>query len=331
MERDQQPMRGQHEDHLEHCVVCDRPVEGERHVLGGRYYCDEHFARATMGSRGTWPSMVAMVLGLVALAFVMIILGDDISERVNHTALIAIGLAMAIIPALLWLGVFSRLDRLEPEPHAYLLSVMIIAAIATAGIAEPIRTGILRLQDWQPENNFYALAVIILTEGAMFALIVYLTVRYTAYLTDEFDERADGVIYGTAAGLGIGIALGFVYVIEQGGVNLDVGAARIIIQSLALAAIGGVVGYGLGQVKFEHHVPFYVGIFGALGAVLFGVLDWLLSEVTLVGLGLSAWRGVAIAGIFAAMIFAALFGLLRHAVQETLKQSVHTPVSVAEA
>lgn len=313
------------------CVVCDQVVVGERHVLGGRYYCDEHFARATMGSRGTWPAMIVMILGLVGIAALMMAFGDDITDRVNHSTLIALGLAISIVPALLWLGVFSQLDRLEPEPHAYLLTVMILAAVVTAGVAEPIRRSILRLQDWQPENNLYSLAVIILTQGTMLALIVYLVVRYTAYLSDEFDERADGIIYGTAGGLGVGIALGFVYVIDQEGVNLDVGAVRIIIQSLAMAAIGGVVGYGLGQVKFERHPPFYAGIFGALGAVLFGILDWLLAEFTLEGLGFSAWRGLAVAGVFAAVVFTALYFFLRHAVKETLIHGVVKPLPESEA
>ena len=97
-------------------------------------------------------------------------------------------------------------------------------------------------------------------QGVIQATVVYITVRYTVFLSDEFDERADGIIYGTAAGLGSAMMLNFHYVLDHPGLQLDVGTARIIVAALVLASLGGLVGYGLGQVKFERHSPWFAAL-----------------------------------------------------------------------
>jgi RsiW-degrading membrane proteinase PrsW (M82 family) len=271
-----------------------------------------------MGSRGTWPAIGAMVLGLVVLALVMLAVGDNISDGLSDNWIVLIGLILSLVPALLWLGVFRQLDRLEAEPHAFLLSTLILGALMAGTIGEPLRRNVIELNTWKPDNWFWSILVNSLTQGVIQATIVYLAVRFTVYLTDEFDERADGVIYGTAAGLGIATLLNFHYVLDHRGLDLDIGTTRIIINALVQAALGGIVGYGLGQVKFEKHAPGYAAIFVAIAAVLNGTFDWLQSEVTQVDLGFEAWRGVFVAAIFAVAVFGAVFYLLRSAVSETL-------------
>jgi len=304
-------------DELE-CVVCHRPLNAKIHYLGGRTYCNEHFARATMGSKGTWPAMVAMIIGLVAVALVMIAIGDNISNEVGNNWIVAIGLLLAIVPSVLWLLVFRRLDRLEAEPHSFLFTTMILGALVAGTIDEPLRRGLLDLHTWRPETWFASILVQTLTQGVVQAVTVYAVVRFSVYLTDEFDERADGVIYGTAAGLGIAALLNFNYVLDHRGLDLDVGTSRIIINALAQAALGGIVGYGLGQVKFERHVPWFAALFVGLSAFLNGCFDWLQSEVTARDLGIEAWRGIVVAGAFAIAVFGVVYFLLRSAVAETL-------------
>jgi RsiW-degrading membrane proteinase PrsW (M82 family) len=316
---DQAPLEGSPpQGEVIECVVCENPITGKIHTLGGRIYCDEHYARATMGSRGTWPAILAMVAGLVGLALIMLWVGGDISDEVSDHWIVAIGLALAIVPAVLWLGVFRQLDRLEAEPHSFLFSTLVLGALVAGTIDEPLRRGLLDLHTWHPENWFYSILVQSLTQGIIQALTVYMVVRYTVYLTDEFDERADGIIYGTAAGLGIAMLLNFNYVLDHRGLDLDVGTTRLIVNALAQAALGGVVGYGLGQVKFEKHVPWFAASFVALSALLNGCFDWLQSEVTSRELGFEAWPGVLAAALFAAAVFGVVFYLLHSAVSETL-------------
>lgn len=303
------------------CAVCDRPVQGTRHELGGRLYCDEHYARATLGSRGTWPAILALIAGLIAIALIMLAVGDRISGELGDTWLVVIGLTISLLPGILWLLVFRHLDRLEAEPHAFLLSVFALGALLAGTIGEPLRRGLLDLHVWEPDNWLWAIVVYSLTQGVVQSTLVYIAVRWTVYLTDEFDERADGLIYGTAAGLGIATLLNFHYVLDHRGLNLDVGTTRIIVDALALAALGGIVGYGLGQVKFERHRPWFAASWVALAAVLNGVYEWLQSEVTARELGFEAWPAVLLAGIFAITVFGLVYILLQQAVRETLSRA----------
>ena len=145
----------------------------------------------------------AMVGGLVALAVVMLAVGSSISDELSNDWIALIGLVLAVVPAVLWLGVFRQLDRLEAEPHSFLFSTLVLGALFAGTVDEPLRRGLLDLHTWRPDNWFYSILVQTLTQGIVQATTVYVVVRYTVYLTDEFDERADGIIYGTAAGLGI--------------------------------------------------------------------------------------------------------------------------------
>ncbi len=300
------------------CVVCHRPLAGRIHTIAGRPYCNEHYARATLGSRGTWAAAGALLAGLFLLGLAMLAVGLRISEELDEGPLVAVGLVLAILPALLWLGVFRQLDRLEPEPHQYLLSVTLLAALFAGTIGEPLRWGLFELHRWQPENAAWSIAVQALISGVILATIVYVTVRYTVFLSDEFDERADGIIYGTAAGLGVATLLNFDYVLDNRGLALDVGTARIIVAALTLAALGGLVGYGLGQIKFERHAPWFAASFVGLAALLYGIFDWLQGEATTRGLGYEAWPAVVLAALFAAAVLGAVYALLRRAVAETL-------------
>lgn len=310
------------------CVVCDRPItSGRVHWLGGRAYCDRHYSNATQGGRGHWPATGVLVAGLVVLALVMLAIGPRISDALGKDALVAVGLILAILPVVLWLGVFYIQDRLEPEPKAYVLGMVVLGALLAGTIGEPLRRDFFELPKWQPENWFYSIVVHSLIQGAIQALLVYLAVRFTVYLSSEFDERADGVIYGTAVGLGFATLLNFYYVFDHRGLQLDVGTSRIIVVALVQAALGGLIGYGLGQVKFERHNPYYAAIFVALAAILNGVFVWLQTAVTTADLGYRAWAGVALAAIYAIVILGAVFILIRRAVQETLSLDARRPTA----
>jgi RsiW-degrading membrane proteinase PrsW (M82 family) len=299
------------------CVCCHRPIQGRVRTIGGRPYCAEHFARATLGSRGTWPALIAMLAGLVALGLLMFAVGSRLSDTLDDRWLVVVGLLLAVAPTLLWLGVFRELDRLEPEPHQYLLSVMILAALLTGAVAEPLRRDAFALHTWQPDAWYWSIAVNAMIQGVIQATVVYVTIRYTVFLSDEFDERADGIIYGTAAGLGSAMLLNFHYVLDHPGLQIDVGTARIIVAALVLASLGGLVGYGLGQVKFERHSPWFAAGFVVAAALLNGTFDWLVTEFARRQLESEGWPTVLAAALFALAVLGVVYGLLQHAVRET--------------
>ena len=63
-------------------------------------------------------------------------------------------------------------------------------------------------------DNTSALLGNILVVGFVLQGIVYAVVRFTVYSTAEFDERMDGIVYGTAAGLGIATMLNINFILE---------------------------------------------------------------------------------------------------------------------
>ena len=98
----------------------------------------------------------------------------------------------------------------------------------------------------------------VLLVGALSMGIVYAAVRVVVYMSAEFDERLDGIIYGMAAALGIATVVNFQYVLRHGGVDLDIGSIRMVVNAMGYACFGGVLGYFMGQARFEKTPAYYV-------------------------------------------------------------------------
>jgi RsiW-degrading membrane proteinase PrsW (M82 family) len=89
-----------------------------------------------------------------------------------------------------------------------------------------------------------------------------------------------------------------------------------VVNTLAHACFAGVLGYALGQAKFSRAAPAARGasLFGGLctAAVLNGVFTALEDRATLAGVNAgAAWRGLAWAAGFAAVVFFAVSVLMK--------------------
>jgi RsiW-degrading membrane proteinase PrsW (M82 family) len=299
------------------CVVCNDPIAGRVYTLGGRTYCADHYG-LVFQHKGAWPSVWIMIAGLVAFGLLMQQIGPALTPLLSGEALVFAGLVLSVLPALVWLLVFQRLDRLEPEHFHHLLGVMILGALVGGAIGEPLRRDVFGMDLWSESRWMWAIPIYTLTQGLLLALTIYFTVRFSVFLARDFDERADGVIYGTAAGLGVAVFYNLRYLLDVGTPRLEVGAARMIIAALVFASIGGLVGYGLGQVRFEPHSVWYLPGIVLLAALLTGIYEWLSSEAISQSLGYTVWVSVLIAAIFGALLFGVINLLVRHAVRESL-------------
>jgi RsiW-degrading membrane proteinase PrsW (M82 family) len=311
------------------CVVCNDPITGRVYTLGDRSYCDQHYALAFQ-HRGTWPTVWILFAGLVAFALLMQRVGPALTPLLTGGALVVAGLIMAVLPALIWLFVFRRLDRLEPEGLHHLLGVMILGGLIGGAVGDPLRRGVYGMHLWSESRWMWAIPIYTLTQGLLLALTIYLTVRFSVFLIHDFDERADGVIYGTAAGLGVAVFYNIRYLMDAGALRLDVGVARIIIAALVFASVGGLIGYGLGQVRFEPHSVWYLPGIVLLAAILTGVYEWLASETFSRSLGYTAWISLLIAAAFGAILFGVINVLVRSAIRETLAGSTGPDVAAAQ-
>lgn len=295
------------------CCVCDTPIEGSVQRLGGRLFCELHYERVTKDRRGLWLTTAAFVVAMLLLVLVMSVLGPMLTPLLDGGALVAVGVLLALLPALLWLGVFYLQDRVEPEPKAYVVSVFILGALLASAVGQPLIEGFFRVSAWADAGLAVRLIAAVCIVGAVQEFLKYLAVRHTVFGSREFDERVDGIIYGAAAGLGYATLLNIAYVIESGGVSLGVGTMRIIVAALAHASFAGVTGYFLGRAKFERMGPLWLPAGVALAALLNGVVTVSLGAIARTGLRSTPLNGVALAALVAVVTFAILFGIMRRA------------------
>jgi RsiW-degrading membrane proteinase PrsW (M82 family) len=295
----------------EYCVVCNAPIKGTGRMLGGRAYCEAHYRRMIQGRSGTWRATLGLIAGLLVFVGLTSLVAQNIGPLAQGFALLIAGLLLALVPAVIWLIVFYLQDRLEPEPKRYVLGVFALGAVLSGAIGQPLIASFFRVNEWAGYSVWSRVAADVLIVGVVQSFLIYAAVRYTVFRSDEFDEPVDGIIYGAAAGLGYASMMSISYVVSHGGVDLGVGAIRVAVTALAYASFGGVLGYFLGQAKFEDHSPLWLPFGVILTAVLNGIVTSALEIVSRSGLQSTPFRGLLLSSLIAAAVFLALFAFMR--------------------
>jgi len=217
----------------------------------------------------------------------------------------------------IWLIFFYQQDYAEPEPKRYIIAVFLLGILVANAVAVPVLERLFRVQDWLYTNSTVQIIGSILVIGLIQEFCKYLAVRYSVYRAPEFDERTDGIIYATAAGLGFATMLNFNYILSNGGVDLGVGAIRIVETTLAHASFAGVMGYFLGQARFERTPVYYLPVGLLLAATLNGLFFFALDRVTTNGLVYTPVNGLLLAAGVAVVTLGVVFMLIRRANRET--------------
>ncbi len=305
------------------CCVCHRPVEGDAKRIGGRCFCELHYARATRDRRSVWRAGLLQIVSLVAFVLIVELVVSLTDLTLNGWSLLIAGIVLALVPALLWLFFFYQQDRLEPEPKGAVVGVFILGALLAQAVGIPLIEEVFDVRRWLPIGTWSHILGSILIVGFTQEFLKYIAVRYSIYPTIEFDERVDGVVYGTAAGLGYATLLNLRYVVDSGGVNLQAGVIRIVVTALAQASFAGLSGYFLGRAKFEEEPVWWLPGGVTLAALLNGLFTYVRGEITTTGLSLSGggvnpWPGLILAALVAGATFALLFYLIRRANKLTL-------------
>jgi len=143
------------------------------------------------------------------------------------------------------------------------------------------------VQDWLDHSLVINLRGSILLVGFIQELLKYAAVRYGVFPLPEFDEWTDGILYGTAAGLGFATVLNIQYVVDSGGVDLGMGVIRIVVTALAQASFAGIIGYFLGRAKFEDEPVWWLPLGLTIAAVLNGLFTVVRGSVTRSGSALA--------------------------------------------
>lgn len=278
-------------------------------------------------------SKFVLIAGLVA--FVLIAGLIELVAGLDHAVHIGPVVAgiMAGIPALLWLGFFYLMDRHEPEPKQLVAGVCVLGALIAAPLADFVQYGIvapqaLEMRSLPSPHLFGAFAQLdrvlyaVLVAGLAQEMCKYAVVRYTIYLSREFDEPMDGIVYMMACGTGFAVWVNFHRMSAQGhSVDLSTAAAQAVVTTLAHASFAGVLGYVMGRAKFSHRnaplrgLLLMLGLLGA--AVLNGQFQIIEQWVSATGMKNQPWRGIVYAAVFAS----AVFGVIMLAAQHLLKKS----------
>jgi RsiW-degrading membrane proteinase PrsW (M82 family) len=298
----------------EGCRVCGQPAT---RVVGSDAYCDRHYERANRRAAAHWQVDLASVAVLIGFVAVVYALDTALRPELSGAALDVVGLVLAIVPAAIWLAFFYRRDRREPEPRSMVIGVAILGALIGAAIVIPLLSDVLAVASWLPKSSGVNLAGSILVVGSIEAFAVYAAVRFSVYASAEFDERVDGIVYGSAAGVGLASALNVAFIVDSGGADLGAGVLRIVVTALAQASFGGVIGYFLGRHKLEARPIWWMPLGVAIAAVLNGTFTFLRGSAAAGGISASStvqlgpWLGLGLAAVLAIGVTVALSTLIR--------------------
>ncbi len=259
------------------------------------------------------------VLTLVVLAvFVGAAYGLDMLAKpsFSSSSLMVIGILMAVLPALAWLFFFYQQDQREPEPKGMVAQVFILGALLAMAIGIPVVEDLFHVGTWLYDNFWVNLVGAILVIGLSQEFLKFAAVRFSVFSSAEFDERTDGIIYATAAGLGFATVLNVFYVVNSGGVNLGVGAIRITLTALAQASFAGVTGYFLSRFKFDRPPVWWMPAGVLAAAILNGIFYTVygtLSKATISSSGayMRPWVGLILAVILSVSVTALLSWFIR--------------------
>ncbi len=262
---------------------------------------------------GTKFLLVAGLVGFVVVCWLgQLVAGID---KPVHLGPVFAGV-MSCIPAVFWLGFFYLMDRHEPEPKQLVVGVCVLGALVAAPLADFVQSAAVPaialeqqgLSAFSIDRVLYAVLVVGLTQE----MCKYAVVRYTIYMSREFDEPMDGIVYMMACGTGFAVWVNFQRLSGQGHqVYLSTGAAQAVVTTLAHASFAGALGYVMGRAKFSRRsapirgVLLMAGLLGA--AVLNGQFQVVEGWVQQVGMAQHPWRGVGYAAACAIAVFAVIW------------------------
>ncbi len=252
-----------------------------------------------------WAAQLVTIAGLIAYVAAVYLLAP-VFQRTGSTASPGFGVVLALVPVLQWLMMFYVQDAKEPEPLGHVARVAVAGALLAGALALPVVRW-LTSTPWLAAGPAATFLVSFLVVGGVQEFCKYLAVRFTVFETDEFDEVVDGVIYGTAAGLGVATMMNLSFVLGSPSLALVPAALRIVVTSLSHAASGGVLGYFLGRAKMHgEHSRLAWGY--AAAALLNGLVAFALREIVQDGLTVRPWNGLVFAAVVAVVV---TLGLLR--------------------
>lgn len=270
-----------------------------------------------------WRTEIADILLMLGFVAVVQLLAPALSSGLPAWAQLPLGIVLAVIPAIIWLSIFHAQDRAEPEPRHFVIGVAVLSGLLAAAIGQPLLNGFFRIESWIHHDSATELLGSVLVVGVVQELLKFAAVRFSIWHSNEFDQRIDGVLYGTAAGVGYATLLNLSAVLASDGfADIGAGVVRIVITALAHGAVGGLIGYFLSRARFDHEPVWWLPLGVLLAALINGVFSWLRGAISQGALtlnsesvtaGYNALPALVLSAVVAIGLFALVFALMRRA------------------
>lgn len=178
------------------------------------------------------------------------------------------------LPALFLMALIARFDSKRPEPKKQLWLATLFGGLSTIPVIF-LQLGLEKLNPGGvPGALFTAFLVAALTEETAKALALYFAVwRHPA-----FDERLDGIVYATRAGLGFALVenIGYLMGAESTAGFVGIFVVRAVLAVPGHAIYAGYMGYWAARRKFDNVGPglpggllIAIALHGAYDAALF--------------------------------------------------------------
>ncbi len=160
-----------------------------------------------------------------------------------------------VIPAIVAMWIVDRLDRKRPEPAstrrlvAFVGMLSVIPAIFLEGwLIKGVGANISPQYTYQGAS-YHAFVVAAGVEEACKIAVVY----WIVWRRPEFDERLDGIVYASRAGLGFALVENVGYLLQQESLNgqMYVWLARAFLAVPGHAMWTGMIGYMAARRRFD--------------------------------------------------------------------------------
>ncbi|RKZ04788.1 hypothetical protein DRQ21_01460 [Candidatus Fermentibacteria bacterium] len=182
---------------------------------------------------------------------------------------------LTFLPTVLLMVFFYRRDR-NREPRKVLIGTFLLGTLSFLPVVfvENFLSSLGVLSDANPLFfNFYDMFTNVAVPEESFKLFVILL--YSAR-TSAFDEPMDGVVYGVTAALGFATLENVFYVVDGG---LGTAITRAILSIPSHAFWGAILGYTVGQVRFNNRGRGLILMGLLISSVLHGLFNTLLVTI----------------------------------------------------
>jgi RsiW-degrading membrane proteinase PrsW (M82 family) len=168
------------------------------------------------------------------------------------------------LPAVVMMAFIARFDSKRPEPTRQLYLATLFGGLSTIPVIF-LQLGLEKLNPGGMTGALYtAFFVAALTEETAKAIALY----YAVWRHPAFDERLDGIVYATRAGLGFALVenIGYLMGAQSASGFIGIFILRAVLAVPGHAIYAGFMGYWAARKKFDGVGP---GLLGGLGVAIF--------------------------------------------------------------